>query len=54
MGDLVRIFGVNGAVFGVVTLTELELVLKITLLSATIVWTLGKAANEWKKLKSKN
>jgi hypothetical protein len=50
--DLAKIFGVNGAVFGVVTLTDIELILKITLLLATIVWTTGKAANEWKKLKN--
>jgi hypothetical protein len=49
--DLAKIFCVNGTVFGVVTLTDIELFLKITLLVATIVWTLGKAANEWKKLK---
>lgn len=53
MLDLVKIFGVNGTVLGVVTLTDIELILKITLLLATIAWTAAKAVNEWKKLKKK-
>ena len=52
MVDLVKILGINGTVLGVVTLTDIELILKITLLLATIVWTTGKAANEWKRLKN--
>ena len=51
MLDLVKIFGVNGSVLGVVSLTDIELVLKVTLLLVTIAWTVGKAVNEWKKLK---
>jgi hypothetical protein len=50
--DLVKIFGVNGTVLGVVTLTDIELILKITLLIATIAWTAGKAAHAWRKLKN--
>lgn len=37
---------------GVVTLTEVEVLLKITLLVATIVWTLGKCIEQWRKLKN--
>lgn len=39
---------------GVVTLTDLELTLKVVLLAVTIVWSLGKAVNEWQKLKNKS
>jgi len=52
--DIIKIFGVNGTVLGVVTLTDIELFLKITLLIATIAWTTGKAVNEWQKLKNLN
>lgn len=51
--DILKIFGVNGTVMGVVTLTDLELILKIVLLVSTIAWTLGKAANEWQKLRNR-
>lgn len=37
---------------GVVTLTELEIILKITLLLVTIIWTTGKAVEQWRKLKN--
>jgi hypothetical protein len=47
MLDVFKIVGVNGTVIGVVTLTDFELILKVTLLVVTIVWTIGKATNEW-------
>jgi hypothetical protein len=36
---------------GVVTLTEIEVLLKIALLVVTITWTTGKAVEQWRKLK---
>lgn len=54
MLEYFKIFGINGTVMGVVTLTDVELILKITLLLVTIIWTAGKAANEWQKLRKKN
>lgn len=54
MEEYFKIFGINGTVLGVVTLTDVELVLKITLLLVTIIWTTGKAVNEWQKLKNKD
>jgi hypothetical protein len=52
--EVIKIFGINGTVMGVVTLTDIELILKITLLTATIAWTAAKAINEWQKLKKKS
>lgn len=49
-----KIFGINGTVLGVVTLTDVEVILKIVLLVVTIMWTGGKAVNEWQKLRKKN
>lgn len=40
--DWFKMFGVNGATFGVVSLTDLELILKIVLLFVTICWTCVK------------
>ena len=54
MEEYFKIFGINGTVLGVVTLTDVEVVLKIILLVVTIAWTTGKAVNEWQKLKNKN
>ena len=54
MEEYFKIFGINGTVLGVVTLTDVELILKIALLVVTIVWTTGKAVNEWQKLRKKN
>jgi len=41
MNDLewVKVFGVNGTVFATVSLSDIELVLKIVLLIVTICWT---------------
>jgi hypothetical protein len=50
MADILKIFGVNGTVLGVVTLTDIELILKITLLLITIIWSVGKCIEQWKKL----
>jgi len=54
MEEYFKIFGINGTVFGVVTLTDIELILKITLLIVTILWTGGKAVEQWQNLKRKN
>jgi hypothetical protein len=44
MNDLewVKVFGVNGTVFATVSLSDIELVLKIVLLIVTICWTTVK------------
>ena len=41
MNDLewMKVFGVNGTVFATVSLSDIELVLKIVLLLMTCVWT---------------
>ena len=52
MSEYLKIFGINGSVFGVVTLTDLELILKVTLLIVTIAWTAGKCVEQWRKLKN--
>jgi len=38
----VRTLGVNGGVFAAVSLADIEMVLKIILLSVTILWTVVK------------
>ena len=43
--DWLRVLGVNGGVFDTVSLAEIEMVLKIVLLVATIVWTIVKIYN---------
>ena len=40
--DWVRTLGINGGVFAAVSLAEIEMVLKVVLLSVTIVWTIVK------------
>ena len=44
MNDLewLKVFGVNGGVLATVSLSELELVLKILVLALTCVWTAVK------------
>jgi hypothetical protein len=42
MSDYVRTLGVNGGVFAAVSLADIEMVLKIILLSVTILWTVVK------------
>jgi len=42
MKDWLTMFGVNGVSLGVVSLTELELGLKVTLLLLTCAWTVVK------------
>ena len=37
-----KVLGVNGGVFATVTLTQIEAILSIILLTATIVWTVAK------------
>lgn len=49
--DWFRTLGVNFGTLGVVSLTDLELILKIVLLSVTIVWTVAKV---FKVLKDDN
>jgi len=43
--DWLRVLGINGGVFATVSLAEIEMVLKIVLLVATIVWTVVKIYN---------
>ena len=43
--DWLRVLGVNGGVFATVSLAEIEMVLKIVLLVATIVWKIVKIYN---------
>ena len=42
--DWFKMFGVNGGVLGVVSLTDIELILKIVMLILTCVWTTVKIA----------
>ena len=42
VSDWVRTLGINGGVFAAVSLSDVELFLKIVLLLATIVWTVVK------------
>lgn len=42
MNDYLKTFGLNGGVFATVTLTDIELILKIVLLVVTIAWTIKK------------
>jgi len=37
--EITKTVGVNGTVLGVATLSDLEIILKIILLTATIIWT---------------
>ncbi len=47
MNDLewLKVFGVNSTVFATVSLSDIELVLKIVLLLLTCVWTAVKIVN---------
>ena len=40
--DWFKMFGVNGSVLGVVSLTDIELMLKIVMLILTCIWTTVK------------
>lgn len=40
--DYLKVFGVNGATFATVSLSDIELVFKIILLALTCAWTLVK------------
>ena len=42
MSEYLKMFGVNGGVLAAVSLTDLELALKILLLAMTCVWTAVK------------
>lgn len=46
-----KLFGINASTLAVVSLSDLELILKCVLLIATIVWTALKVAALWKQLK---
>ncbi len=46
--DWLKMLGVNFGTLGVVSLTDLEVILKILLLVATLVWTVART---WKLLK---
>ena len=40
--EYLKLFGVNGSVMAAVSLTDIELMLKVTLLSLTCLWTVIK------------
>ena len=42
VGEWLRVLGINGGVLAAVSLTDLELILKVLLLSMTCVWTAVK------------
>ena len=44
ISEYLKMFGVNGGVLATVSLTDIELILKILLLSMTCVWTAVKIA----------
>ena len=48
IADWLKMLGVNFGTLGVVSLTDLEVILKILLLVATLVWTVART---WKLLK---
>ena len=49
VGEWLRVLGVNGGVLAAVSLTDLELALKILLLAMTCVWTAVKIVKLIKK-----
>ena len=51
MGEWLKMFGVNGCTIAAVSLTDIELLLKVLLLSLTCAWTMIKIV---KLLKDKN
>ena len=51
--DVVKVWGVNCAVFATVSLADISLVLQILLLVATLCWTIFKAVASWRDLKEK-
>lgn len=51
MNEWLKIFGINGGTLAAVSLTDAELLLKITLLALTCAWTMIKIV---KLLKDKN
>ena len=40
--DWLKMFGVNGGVFAAVSLSDIEMMLKITMLILTCIWTIIK------------
>lgn len=45
--DYLKVFGVNGATFATVSLSEIELVFKIIMLALTCAWTILKIYRLW-------
>ncbi len=52
--DVVKVLCLNVGTFAVVTLSDLKLMLKCTLLLATIIYTTLKALSTWRALNDKN
>ena len=40
--DWLKMFGINGGVFAAVSLSDIEMMLKITMLILTCIWTIIK------------
>ena len=51
--DVFKVLGVNCGTFAVVSLSDIELVLKCLLLAVTIAWTMFKAMGAWRALNDK-
>ena len=51
--EIAKVLLPNGAVLGVVTLSSIELILKISLLVASLAYTVLHTILLWKKLRSK-
>jgi hypothetical protein len=51
--DGLTFLGVNVSAFAIVSLSELELILKCLLLACTIVWSAFKAVAAWRALKDR-
>ncbi len=51
--ETLKVVGVNAATFGVVTLSDLELILKCILLLITITYTFFKATAAWRAINDK-
>ena len=48
--DVSKVLGVNVGTFAIVSLSNLELILKCLLLVCTIVWSVFKAVAAWRAL----
>ena len=51
MSEWLKMFGVNGMTIAAVSLSDIELLLKVLLLSLTCVWTIVKIVKLLKEVK---